>query len=434
MDKVIEYLKKKIVIDEYVVVAVSGGPDSMALLDIVNKVTDKIVCAHVNHKVRSESEAEALMVKKYCEQNDIIFEQADIDNYGSDNFHKEARNFRYKFFEQLINKYNASILLTAHHGDDLVETILMRIVRGSTLKGYSGFKKETVKNNYMIIRPLINLSKIDLIDYDEINNVPYAIDKSNYKNVYTRNRFRQIVPFLKAENPNLLSRVNEFSNTLLEYNEFVVKQANIIKKEIFNNTTLDLKKFNQQEIIIKKEIIYLILEQFYKDKLDLVGSKHVDMIIHLADSLKANSYIYLPNSLQVVKRYDIISFESLENNLKGYNMELKNTLDLPNGKKISIVDFSDNDSNYICRLDTSQIKLPLYVRNRRNGDKIAIKNLNGHKKIKDILIDNKISLKERNLWPVVVDSNDVIVWLPGLKKSVLDKTQEEKYSIILKYY
>ena len=434
MDKVIEYLKQKIFIDEYVVVAVSGGPDSMALLDIVNKVTDKIVCAHVNHKVRNESEAEALMVKKYCEQKNIIFEQADIDNYGSDNFHKEARNFRYNFFEQLINKYNASILLTAHHGDDLVETILMRIVRGSTLRGYSGFKKETVKNNYMIIRPLINLSKIDLIDYDEINNVPYAIDKSNYKNVYTRNRFRQIVPFLKAENPNLLSKVNEFSNTLLEYNEFVIKQANIIKKEIFNNNALDLKKFNEQEVIIKKEIIYLILEQFYKDKLDLVGSKHVDMIIHLANSLKANSYIYLPNSLQVVKIYDIISFESLENNLKDYNMELKNTLDLPNGKKISIVDFSDNDSNYTCRLDASQIKLPLYVRNRRNGDKIAIKNLNGHKKIKDILIDNKISLKERNLWPVVVDSNDVIVWLPGLKKSVLDKTQEEKYSIILKYY
>ena len=292
----------------------------------------------------------------------------------------------------------------------------------------------SILNEYLIKLKKTGEGDKLLIDYDEINNVPYAIDKSNYKNVYTRNRFRQIVPFLKAENPNLLSKVNEFSNTLLEYNEFVIKQANIIKKEIFNNNALDLKKFNEQEVIIKKEIIYLILEQFYKDKLDLVGSKHVDMIIHLANSLKANSYIYLPNSLQVVKIYDIISFESLENNLKDYNMELKNTLDLPNGKKISIVDFSDNDSNYTCRLDASQIKLPLYVRNRRNGDKIAIKNLNGHKKIKDILIDNKISLKERNLWPVVVDSNDVIVWLPGLKKSVLDKTQEEKYSIILKYY
>ena len=74
---------------------------------------------------------------------------------------------------------------------------------------------------------------------------------------------------MKAENPNLLSKVNEFSNTLLEYNEFVIKQANIIKKEIFNNNALDLKKFNEQEVIIKKEIIYLILEQFYKDKLDL---------------------------------------------------------------------------------------------------------------------------------------------------------------------
>lgn len=158
------------------------------------------------------------------------------------------------------------------------------------------------------------------------------------------------------------------------------------------------------------------------------------MIIHLAASLKANSYICLPNNLQVIKRYDIISFESLELNLTDYNFELQEIVILPNGKKIEIVDFSDNDNNYTCRLDVNQIKLPLYVRNRRIGDKIAIKNMNGHKKIKDVFIDNKIPTIERNLWPIVVDSNDVVVWLPGLKKSELDKTQEEKYSIILKYY
>lgn len=434
MDEVIKYLKQKIDVAEYVVVAVSGGPDSMALLDVVNKITNKIVCAHVNHKVRIESENEALMVKEYCRQNNIIFEQANIDNYGNDNFHKEARNFRYKFFEQLINKYNSKILLTAHHGDDLVETILMRIVRGSTLKGYSGFQKEVIKDDYTLIRPFISLSKIELIDYNENNNVPYAIDKSNYKNVYTRNRFRQIVPFLKAENPNLLAKINEFSNTLLEYDEFILKYVDKIKEEMFDKNILDLNKFNQQEIIIKKQVIYQILEQIYKDKLDLINSKHVDMIIHLAASLKANSYICLPNNLQVIKRYDIISFESLELNLTDYNFELQEIVILPNGKKIEIVDFSDNDNNYTCRLDVNQIKLPLYVRNRRIGDKMAIKNMNGHKKIKDVFIDNKIPIAERNLWPIVVDSNDVVVWLPGLKKSELDKTREEKYSIILKYY
>ena len=107
---------------------------------------------------------------------------------------------------------------------------------------------------------------------------------------------------------------------------------------------------------------------------------------------------------------------------------------MPNGYKIDIIDSSDNNSNYICRLNKSDIKLPLYIRNRIDGDKIEIKNLNGSKKIKDIFIDKKIDIEKRNMWPIVVDSNDTIVWLPGLKKSKFDKQKTEKCDIILKYY
>ena len=92
------------------------------------------------------------------------------------------------------------------------------------------------------------------------------------------------------------------------------------------------------------------------------------------------------------------------------------------------------NNNYICKINSSEVKLPLYVRNRKNGDKISVKGMNGSKKVNDIFIDNKIPASERNLWPVVVDSENTIIWLPGLKKSKLDKTNNEKYDIILKYY
>ena len=124
---------------------ISGGPDSMALLHVLQLVKKdidiRIICAHVNHNQRDESDEEEKYVKKYCKMNDIIFECIKINQWGDDNFENEARSRRYKFFEELIENYNAKFLMTAHHADDLIETILMRIVRGSTLKGYSGFFK-----------------------------------------------------------------------------------------------------------------------------------------------------------------------------------------------------------------------------------------------------------------------------------------------------
>ena len=157
MKEVINFLEKDIFNEENlsVIVACSGGPDSMALLDILLKFrTDKnlnIICAHVNHKLRVESEQEKIDVENFCKNNKIIFEYMEIAKYDKDNFHSQARNIRYEFFDKLMKKYNAKYLFTAHHGDDLIETILMRISRGSTVKGYSGFNKITKKANYYLI-------------------------------------------------------------------------------------------------------------------------------------------------------------------------------------------------------------------------------------------------------------------------------------------
>ena len=187
-----EELKKNKIEDNFsfqnndvIVVGCSSGPDSMALVDMLLKIREKyqlcLVIAHVNHNVRKESYEEAEYLKEYCDLNNLLFESMVIEEYGDDNFHNEARNIRYNFFENLVKKYNANYLMTAHHGDDLIETILMRMVRGSNLNGYSGFKEVVLMDGYKIVRPLIHYTKQELEDYVRENNVKYYVDSSNDK-------------------------------------------------------------------------------------------------------------------------------------------------------------------------------------------------------------------------------------------------------------
>ena len=191
--------------DEYIIVGVSAGPDSMALLHmLINNTSKKIICTHINHNVRKQSNEEEAFLKKYCIDNNIIFESMKITDYKENNFENEARKKRYEFYEKILNKYNSHTLLLAHHGDDLIETVLMKIIRGSNLEGYAGIKTYSKQKNYTIIRPLLNLTKEDIIKYNQENKIKYYIDNTNNNDKYTRNRIRlNILPLLKKENKNI---------------------------------------------------------------------------------------------------------------------------------------------------------------------------------------------------------------------------------------
>ncbi len=425
--------------NETVIVAVSGGPDSMALLHLLTRIKKAIditvVCAHVNHNVRKESESELIFVKNFCMQHGVVFESMKIEDYGDDNFHNEARIKRYDFFRDIVKKYKSRYLFTAHHGDDLMETILMRIVRGSTLKGYSGFSEILKMNDYTIVRPLIHLTKIEIEKYDKRHKINYVIDGSNLKDVYTRNRYRKYaLPFFKKEDPNVHAKFYKFSKTLLEYDDYINKIVQKKIKKIYVQGMLNIELFFNEENLIQTKIIYSILENIYQDDLMLITDHHVELIHNMMKSKKPNATIYLPNGLKAIKTYNSLVFVYDEVKANEYIFELSNNINLPNGKNIEIVDKTTLKDNNVCFLKSDEIKLPLYVRTRKNGDKMYVKGMLGRKKINDIFIDSKISMPERESWPIVVDSNNDIVWLPGLKKSKFDKTNEKNYDIILKYY
>lgn len=441
MEKAYDFLMNEVGIQygDSIIVGVSGGPDSMALLHLMSSIKKKldieVICAHVNHNVRKESSDEKKFVEQFCQAHNIVFESMKIEDYGDDNFHNEARSKRYHYFGKIVKKYNAKYLLTAHHGDDLIETILMRIVRGSTLRGYSGFSKIVKIDDYTVLRPLINVTKEEIFEYNQINNITFVQDASNQKDVYTRNRFRKyIVPEIKKEDPNVHHKFYKFSTTLLEYNDYIDKQVEKEIPRIFPQNVLKIEEYLKEEKVIQMKIIYYILEHIYQDDLMLITDSHADLLHQLIISKKPNAFVYLPNNLKAIKSYDTLTFVSEEISAEEYEIEVINYLNLPNGKNIEVVESCDDNSNNVCRLNSSDLKMPLRVRTRMDGDRIHVKGMLGSKKVNDIFIDSKISTQERNIWPIVVDSNNTIVWLPGLKKSKFDKSKEEKYDIILKYY
>ena len=424
--------------NDKIVVGCSTGPDSMALVDMLLKVKDKynlcLVIAHVNHNVRKESFEEAKFIENYCSLNNLIFESMIIEQYGDDNFHNEARNIRYKFFDNLVHKYNANYLMTAHHGDDLVETILMRIVRGSSLCGYGGFKSIVDAGDYKIVRPLIQFTKDELKQYNIDNNVPYYVDSSNDKDKYTRNRYRKyILPFLRDEEKNVHLKFLKYSESLIDACRFIDTITKKEKNKVMVDGKIDINLFLELDEFIQKEILYLLLNEFYQDDLILVCEKHINLILNLIRSRKSNATLNLPNNVLAKKVYNHFELIRDTDIISGYEMEFENYVELPNNHIIEKIDDTLDNSNFVCRLNSDEITLPLIVRTRKIGDKMYVKGLNGSKKIKDIFIDKKLSLHNRDSWPIVIDSKGNVVWIPGIKKSKFDKKKSEDYDIILKY-
>ena len=435
MKEALQFIESlKISSDDYVIVACSGGPDSMLLLDCLKNFNYKCVCAHVNHNLREESKEEYKYVEQFCEDNNIIFEGRELHDLPKVNTELKAREKRYEFFKELVDKYKAKYVFTAHHGDDLIETILLRLVRGSTLNGYAGFNRVTHKDGYDIIRPLVYTTKEEIESILKERNIKYYVDATNMSDEHLRNRYRKnVLPVLKEEYENVHLKFLKFHDEAQGYYDFVNKLVYEYMDDMFKDDVLDLNKFSSLDEFIKLKLLKEIIRIYYPDDLYLIDDNNIVEILKVINSKKANAELVLPNNIKVVKQYDKLLFNVKDDIIDDYKYELNDKLDTPCGI-IRIVNEDNVDkSNNIIRLNSKDIKLPLYVRNKKDGDKISIKNMNGSKKVSDIFIDNKVNKNVRNKYPIVVDSNDTVVFIPGMKKSNLDIPINGDYDIIVKY-
>lgn len=326
-NKILETIKKYNMIEngEKVVLAVSGGPDSICMLDILKDIKNdekidmnfEIVVAHVNHMIRKEAEEDEKYVKKYCEENQIEFYSKSIDvqkmaNNNKIGVEEAGRKARYNFFDEILEKTDAQKIAIAHNKNDKVETVLMHILRGSGISGLKGI--EAKRGKY--IRPLIECERNEIEEYCTEKNLQPRIDKTNFENEYTRNKVRNLlIPYIQKEfNPNLIKTIDRLSNLVAEEENYMDKQVeNLYKKLLISEKEkeiqLDLKTFNIQEKVIKsRTILYTITRLFGNSKgLEKI---HIEDIIKLCSNNIGNKYLTPNKNIKILIKNHKIYFMS----------------------------------------------------------------------------------------------------------------------------
>lgn len=314
-NKVLETIKKYQLIEkeDKLVIGVSGGPDSMALLHILLTLQEKeqipsctLLVAHVNHMLRKEADEETAYVEEFCRLHQIpcfvkrakVEELAQKAKMGTEEM---GRNIRYQFFEEVKEKEKAQKIVTAHHANDNAETVLMNILRGSGTAGLKGIEPiRKNEKNVVFVRPLLNCTKEEIYEYCKEKNLQPKIDKSNQENVYNRNKVRNIlIPFLEKEwNPNIVATLNRLSELARQENQYIERQTqkayeDMVLEEGKDSIVLSLKKWNGQDFVIKSRVIRYTINRLLGTTKD-IEKIHIEDIIKLCENNVGNKYL-IPN-------------------------------------------------------------------------------------------------------------------------------------------
>ena len=326
INKVFETITKfKLIQDgDKIVLGVSGGPDSICMLDILNqlkndKIKFDIIVAHINHQIREEANQDEKYVQNYCEKNNIKFcvQRIDVKKYANNNkigLEEAGRKLRYIFFDEVMKLNNGNKIAIAHNKNDKIETIIMNEIRGCGLSGLKGI--EPMRNN-RIIRPLIECERIEIEKYCEENNLNPRIDKTNFINDCTRNKIRNIVlPYVVKEfNPNIVKTLDRLSEVVSETENYLQKQVEkkynqlLISKEN-DKIILDLKKFNSEDILIKKRILLYTISEILGNTQN-IEKINIEDLIKLCQNNIGNKYLKPKSNIKVLVNKGKIFFERL---------------------------------------------------------------------------------------------------------------------------
>lgn len=437
------------------VIGVSGGPDSLALLHYLwskkHLLNLSIVAAHVDHMFRGEeSFAEAQFVKKFCEERDIPYEMTRINvpeyiKQSGKSAQIASRECRYLFFEEVMEKYSFDYLALGHHGDDQVETILMRLTRGSTGDARGGMAFIRPFGMRRIIRPFLCCNRQEIEDYCIEQGLHPRRDPSNEKAIYSRNRFRkEVLPFLKKENSNVHEHFQRFSEEMkddeLLLQELTDQKMNtVMEKKTTEEIIININDFQAVPMPLQRRGIQLILNYLYKERPSSLSALHIEKVILLMRSPHPSGTLNFPDGLKIVRSYGKCHFLFHFLTVQSYRFEMAEPgkIHLPNGGSI-IFEFTDSTNGSLSSntllLNRDNLIFPLVIRTRKEGDRMTMKGMQGTKKIKDIFIDKKVPLQQRESWPIVTDGNDRILWVPGLKEfhhSI--RNNDDASYILLKY-
>lgn len=454
--EILTFIKKHQLLKEgtTVIAGVSGGPDSMALLHFLNTIKQEweltVIAASVDHQLRGEESLSDLQyVKRICEAWGIEFVGASLDVPAYQVKHKlgtevAAREVRYRFFAKQMERYHADYLALGHHGDDQIETMLMKLARTASSSALTGIPVQRAFSTGMIIRPFLCVNKSMLETYCKKNQIEVRLDPTNEETDYTRNYYRnKIVPLIKERNDNIHRTAQHLSETLAEDEKYLREAAREMVNELIafhaeNKTaSFDGNLFKNRAHALQRRAFHLILNYLYNDLPKDLSYTHEEQFFALLQRDEGNTQIDFPNGLKLENTYGKIIFyfsnHSKAPNSQPYSflLDIPGKLELPGGSTITanFVEKHIAQDQFSHTFFTEQVVLPLHIRTRLPGDRMSWDGLNGSKKLKDIFIDAKIPIGERDGWPIVTDANGTILWLIGLKKSQLN-SQQENGSII----
>lgn len=369
-----------------VLIACSGGPDSMALLDMM-KDKYEVYVAHVNYHHRDSALRDEDIVRNYCLKYQIPFFKKDYVEKQKGNFQDKARIFRYKFFKEIVDKYQLECVFTAHHKDDLIETYLMQIEKKIDVS-YYGLNKKVNLYGVVVKRPLLKYTKKELENYCLKNNIEFGIDESNLTDFYTRNKIRhEIIDKLT------IRQKNEYVKTINIVNRKLKEEREDVKKYINKRTKLSIEEFNNYEnkLLLLRTFIGKNISKKYGEEIIRQVENVNSFEILLDDKYLCKEYGYLEVYLKeddysyILDRIQYFKTKHFKLSKKGNNKE---------GVTLDANDF------------------PLTIRNYQNGDFIKMRY--GKKKLSRFFIDNKISSKERKMWPLMLNKNNEVVLVPNI--------------------
>ncbi|OPJ54817.1 tRNA lysidine(34) synthetase TilS [Alkalithermobacter paradoxus] len=442
LEKVKQTITKHKLIDynDTIVLGISGGPDSVCLLHVLNELKEeyslKIYAAHLNHKIRGiEAQKDAIYCADLCDDMKIpcFIRAIDVPKYCQENglsIEEGARILRYNMFFEIKEKVNATKIAVAHNLDDQAETVVMRIMRGTGLDGLKGIE---YKRDNTIIRPLLDIKREEIEKYCYDNNLNPRIDYTNLEDIYTRNKIRlKLIPYMEENfNPNLKESVCRMANLLRDDSDFIDNEANkafdnLCEKESERTIKINTQTFSHIHNAIKNRIIRKCIS-FVIGDLKGIEQKHIEDVMALIHTEKNDLKINLPKGLILYKKNSSIIFTDEEIKSESINYTYK----IPKSGYIKIKELNTlvetkilnkedinlcSDDKYTKYFDLDKISGELEIRNRRNGDKIKALGLGGTKKLKDIFIDFKVSKEERDKVPILCDQKG-IMWVVGYRMS-----------------
>lgn len=416
-----------------IVIGVSGGLDSMVLLHQLGALQAKkdysIIVAHVNHQKRHASYEEESFVQTYALEHNYLFESTRISVSNRGNFHAKARELRMQFFLEVCTKHNASTLVLAHHQDDQAETILLRFIRGTHFKGYGGMQETTDLPSVQLVRPFLHNTKAQIKAYQRIHQIPYREDESNAESIYTRNRLRhEVIPLLETENPSWKQQASHFSKMVLETSQFLEKQVEqcFLKLVSKNDHQLrcEIHPFQELDGILKRLLLEKMIRQFSDNTFECSFVKQ-DQLLQMIASPKPNMQMKLNKDYQFVKSYDWFSFERTSS-LQVFTEQIipdfgSFALDMGGVLEVSLEPTLPSGKQCVLWYNNFKSLFPLRIRTRKAGDRLQYPY--GSKKLKDVLMDKKIPMKQRNQLLILVDQNDEIVWIPDIQYVQMNPTK-----------